>query len=701
MNHHPAFDILSKHGIRPVTNSPDGTFNTNCRNPKCGKPNTNFVCYDDESVGWHCEACGDSRIVPLHRDNLRHGDTSPQTGGNGGGIPFMLTAAHKVELHALGYSDEQILHITPQEGLDIVAQKRKASASTLVEEDFPEDDDAPEDEGDEFEDGLDEGEGEGAREREQREREEREKREREKRGRAKPTIAEAARAYHERGWKPVPIDRKTKRASGKEWQKRAYDPKQFRGNAQNVGVQLGKVSGGLTDVDLDCMEAIALAPRFLPPTGAVFGRKSKPASHRLYVTDLCEAVVGAVIQFAEYVGGKSDAMLVELRVGGKRKRKGKDESNGGDENGDEYEYTGATSVFPPSIHASDETVTWERDGEPATVGGDELSGVVGKLAVASLLKGHYPGGGSRHKGALAIGGVLARAGWSADDIGHVVEEAARAVGDGEVDDRVTAAKGAVGANATGTDVAGLQSARETWGDIVADTLGHWLKVRKLRPDKGVGIEDRVALDFAAQQADDLRHIAEGNKWMHWDGGCWREEKTLAPYDIARKLCRAAGDARARTVAGSISLARSDRRLVATTEQWDTDAMLLQSTGMTIDLRTGTAFSPLRSNYMTKRTVCDLAPPGTPHPRWSAFLLVGTEADETLIAFLKRLSGYCLTGLTREHKFGFFHGPGGNGKGVYLNALKAVMGDYAIAAPMEMFLLSKFERHPTEIAQLKG
>ena len=247
----------------------------------------------------------------------------------------------------------------------------------------------------------------------------------------------------------------------------------------------------------------------------------------------------------------------------------------------------------------------------------------------------------------------------------------------------------------------MQSARETWGDIVADTLGHWLKVRKLRPDKGVGIEDRVALDFAAQQADDLRHIAEGNKWMHWDGGCWREEKTLAPYDIARKLCRAAGDARARTVAGSISLARSDRRLVATTEQWDTDAMLLQSTGMTIDLRTGTAFSPLRSNYMTKRTVCDLAPPGTPHPRWSDFLRVVTQADETLIAFLKRLSGYCLTGLTREHKFGFFHGPGGNGKGVYLNALKAVMGDYAIAAPMEMFLLSKFERHPTEIAQLKG
>src|SRR5262249_51065485 len=125
MTFHPAFDVLQKHGIRPVTNSPDGTFHTNCRNPKCGKSNTNFVCYDDDSVGWHCEACGDSKIVPLPRAK----PGGAQTGGNGGGVPFMLTVAHKVELRALGYSDEQIRHLTPQEGQDIIAQKRKASVS--------------------------------------------------------------------------------------------------------------------------------------------------------------------------------------------------------------------------------------------------------------------------------------------------------------------------------------------------------------------------------------------------------------------------------------------------------------------------------------------------------------------------------------------------------------------------------------------
>ena len=51
----------------------------------------------------------------------------------------------------------------------------------------------------------------------------------------------------------------------------------------NIGVLLGEPSGWLIDVDLDCDEAVALAPKFLPPTGATSGRPGKPASHWWYV----------------------------------------------------------------------------------------------------------------------------------------------------------------------------------------------------------------------------------------------------------------------------------------------------------------------------------------------------------------------------------------------------------------------------------
>src|SRR6516162_5230621 len=188
-------------------------------------------------------------------------------------------------------------------------------------------------------------------------------------------IADAAVAYAKRGWKPVPVHRKTKKPVDKGWQKRPFDPAQFDGNSLNIAVQLGEVSGGLADVDLDALSAIGFAPEFLPATGAVFGRRSKPASHQLYVTDLYKTEKRAVIQYAQWMKnghGKLVAgqMVVELRIGGDGK--------------------GATTVAPPSMH-SGVTVEWVNDGEPAKVAGEELARAVRKLAVAALLSAHYPG----------------------------------------------------------------------------------------------------------------------------------------------------------------------------------------------------------------------------------------------------------------------------------------------------------------------
>jgi hypothetical protein len=114
------------------------------------------------------------------------------------------------------------------------------------------------------------------------------------------TVAAAAIDYARRGWKPVPIGRKSKKPTDKGWQKRPFDP--AHGDAQNVAVQLGAVSNGLADVDLDCVDAIGFATDFLPATGAIFGRRSKPCGHQLYTTDLHQTEQAAVIAYAESTG---------------------------------------------------------------------------------------------------------------------------------------------------------------------------------------------------------------------------------------------------------------------------------------------------------------------------------------------------------------------------------------------------------------
>jgi putative DNA primase/helicase len=47
------------------------------------------------------------------------------------------------------------------------------------------------------------------------------------------------------------------------------------------------------------------------------------------------------------------------------------------------------------------------------------------------------------------------------------------------------------------------------------------------------------------------------------------------------------------------------------------------------------------------------------------------------------------------------GHGANGKTVFVETLTGIMGDYAVTAPMETFIESQIDRHPTELALLRG
>jgi putative DNA primase/helicase len=123
--------------------------------------------------------------------------------------------------------------------------------------------------------------------------------------------------------------------------------------------------------------------------------------------------------------------------------------------------------------------------------------------------------------------------------------------------------------------------------------------------------------------------------------------------------------------------------------------------MTINLCTGVDESPNRLDYCTKQTAVCPAPEGTPCPMWMTFLKRATDDKSKLISFLQRYLGYCCTGFVHEHVVVFLYGTGANGKSVFVNTVAGILGDYAISAPMEMFLASRYDRHPTEIARLKG
>ena len=224
-------------------------------------------------------------------------------------------------------------------------------------------------------------------------------------------------------------------------------------------------------------------------------------------------------------------------------------------------------------------------------------------------------------------------------------------------------------------------------------------------------DEAIALAFADRHAADLRFVALWSKWLIWDGSRWRADDTIVAFDRARTLCReiaatfkgkrAATIASARTVAAVASLVRADRRHAAAADQWDTRLTRLSMPARTIDLETGRDHAPDPLDYSTKRTAVTAAPEGTSCPLWLAFLHRVTGEDEELIGFLQRFLGYCLSGLVSEHSLLFLFGAGSNGKSVFTAVLAAILDDYAIIAPMEMFIATRAERHPTEIARLRG
>jgi putative DNA primase/helicase len=224
-------------------------------------------------------------------------------------------------------------------------------------------------------------------------------------------------------------------------------------------------------------------------------------------------------------------------------------------------------------------------------------------------------------------------------------------------------------------------------------------------------DEMLALRFAEQHAGDLRYVAAWSKWMIWDGRRWQFDDTLMAFDLARKVCRAAATgcnkpraasvlASAKTVAAVERLAKADRRLAATVDQWDVDQWLLNTPDGVVDLREAQQNLHQACDFMTKMTA--VAPDaGCPTPTWDAFLTCITDGDSDLIGFLKRMAGYALTGSTREHALFFLYGTGANGKSTFINAITAVAGDYHRAAPIETFTASQNERHPTDLAGLRG
>ncbi len=269
------------------------------------------------------------------------------------------------------------------------------------------------------------------------------------------TALEAAHRELERGRQPIPVPYRQKFPRVQGWQRLILGevdlPAHFNGHSQNLGILNGVPSHNQVDVDLDCREALLLASNRLPPTSSVFGRSSKPSSHRLYRCD----PLPPTTRFQDLDG----TMLVEFRA------------------------TGTQTIFPPSTHPTGEKVTWDDDGHPAMVDGYVLLAEVSRLAAACLLGRHWPSQGSRQDAALALAGALIRAGWTEEDTGRYIRDVAAAAGDEETAKRATAAEYTRRRLDRHQSATGWPRLAQLLGSEVVDQVRQWFGVQDQKPSE--------------------------------------------------------------------------------------------------------------------------------------------------------------------------------------------------------------------------
>jgi putative DNA primase/helicase len=510
--------------------------------------------------------------------------------------------------------------------------------------------------------------------------------------------------YVNEGIKLVRLDGRTRKPIDNDWpaiEIPLEDLERHVSRRGGVGWQCGEASGWISAVDNDWREAMQLAPRFLPDT-LLSAKGGESPSHYIYRSP--------GLGFHTF-RGLDGSEIISLKA-----------SNNG---------RGHQIVVAPTIHPEKGPYHFVGGYNPAAVAEvkkEELRKRVGMLAVASLVARVLPnsrdeGGGGRHDLALALAGYMLRNGEAAGDVEKMLSaawECRKAPREGVEDVRQavrdTAARLARNEPATGGRRLGELFRKLP--EKIADFLG-W-EQRNMREQRRHYMRTDLgnAERFVDAHQDRVLWCPARKAFLCWDGKrySWDErgEVVKLAHATARGIFHEAAEAEGEDEQKAITkwalASQSESRINAMLSQarpylavgmdeLDRDPWLVNCQNGTLDLRTGRLKAHDPADRITKIVPVPYDP-GALSPRFKRFLKEAL-VDDALIKFVKRYSGYTLTGITRERLLAILYGFGKNGKTTLVELLHEALGDYARNTDVETLLIKKYQGVGNDVAALKG
>lgn len=230
--------------------------------------------------------------------------------------------------------------------------------------------------------------------------------------------------------------------------------------------------------------------------------------------------------------------------------------------------------------------------------------------------------------------------------------------------------------------------------------------RSTRPLTELGNAQRLHDD----NGENLKFVFDVQAWLIWRAKAWQWDtdgaavRSMAaqlprtvyaeglgfPDDVEHFAKWARKSSEQKTIRAAVALLSDFEQVRLPMAHVDADEFLVgfDHARQVIDLRTGATRASTAADFVTKSLSCGFVGNASRAARWRQFLLEVFDGDQEIIDWLQKFCGYLLTGSTQEHIFLFLYGHGANGKSVFIEVLKHIMGDYGRAIASETLSESK-------------
>ncbi len=254
-------------------------------------------------------------------------------------------------------------------------------------------------------------------------------------------------------------------------------------------------------------------------------------------------------------------------------------------------------------------------------------------------------------------------------------------------------------------------------------IDHKKEAESAENEVGVAKDYGHAIVLAKQLIGKYRWAVHRGAWMQWTGKVWQkiEEPRMAKIaaDTLRKeysvrmnklLTKAELAELAKLITetcyygriiGALNFFKGWERILTLIDEWDLHPWLLNVDNGIINLKTGQLQQHDSTKLLTKLAKTEYQQSGdNKNSDWQQHL-ERFLPTENIRRQVQRDLGIALIGGTVQEMLPIWFGGGANGKSTTARVIQKVLRDYVREAAPDLLISSKFERHPTELADLES